>query len=60
MKEYNVKINTINENILNVTASSEREALSKVEELICSSKIKDIFLIGVSKHYTKIGVCKKN
>lgn len=60
MKKYDVKVRTVKENIISVQASSEKEAISKVEELAFCSSLLDIDIRGITKHYFIIDVVKKS
>lgn len=60
MKKYDVRIRTVKENVITVQASSEKEAISKVEELAFSSSLIDIDIRGVTKHYFVIDTIKKS
>lgn len=60
MKKYNVKVRTVRENIITVLASGEKEAISKVEELVNYSNMKNIDINGITKHYVKVDIDKKS
>ena len=54
IKEYEVRIDSIKEEIITVKARSEAEALEKAEELTLSSSLTGINISGISKHYVTI------
>ena len=59
MKKYDVKIMTINENILSIEASSSKEAINKAKELLYYSGLKNIEVDGITKHYVLINLVNK-
>ncbi len=60
MKKYDVKIRTVKENIITVQASSEKEAISKIQELALCSNLVDVDIRGITKHYFVVDVVKKS
>lgn len=53
-KPYDVRVNTVKEEVITVTARNEVAAIEKVQENIVSSELSKIELSGITKHYIVI------
>lgn len=56
MKQYDIKVCSIFENVISVSASSKREAIRKVKELIKCSKIQNTFINNFSKRFINLKI----
>ena len=58
MKKYDVAIKTIRENKISVLATCKADAISKVEELLACSSLKDLDMKNYTKHYIELDAIK--
>ena len=56
MKQYDIKVCSVCENVISVSALSKREAIRKIKELIKCSKIQNTFINNFSKRYVNLKI----
>ena len=53
-KPHDVRVNTVKEEVITVTARNEAAAIEKVQENIIASELPKLELSGITKHYIVI------
>lgn len=56
MKNYNVKVQIVKEDVLSIPAYSKKEAIKKVEELILSITLKDLDIEPITNNYILLNI----
>ena len=56
MKNYNVKVQMVKEDVISIPAYSKKEAIKKVEELIFSTTLKDFDVEFITNKYISIDI----
>lgn len=56
MKNYNVKVQMVKEDVISIPAYSKKEAIKKVEELIFSTTLKDLDVEFITNKYILINI----
>lgn len=54
MKNYDVKIIRTIETVMSVPAENDKEAVFKVKDLVDTSKISKVFVVGLTKEEIKV------
>lgn len=60
MKNYNVKIQVIKENLISVPAFSKKDAIERVEEFVKNSDIKKLDIENITNDYILLDLVNKN
>lgn len=56
MKNYNVKVQMIKEDVISIPAYSKKEAIKKVEELVLSTTLKDLDVAFITNKYISLDI----